>query len=218
MPQRPTADSLLEWYRTQAPPLTLDSRPTHEENDASVQLVDNPNQITASCWNAGDPLLVIIGVKTAVGNFDRRQAMRETWMRTDLGPLSGRVCLRFIAGQPGPELPRETMAALTLESSVYGDLLGPASSTRPETNGRPVAGETFDVQDDYDNLVAKTLGFMAIAMEKLANFQYLVMMDDDVYLRLDWLVALLDKRGPQDDNRGFYAGQVCLCCSGGHIT
>lgn len=214
MPRRPTADSLLEWHRAQAP--QVDTRQTvvpQEEKGGSVRPVDTPNQITASCWDAGDSLLAVIGVKTAVGNFDRRLAIRDTWMRTDLGPLNGHACLRFITGQPGPELPKETMAALMLEASVYGDLLGPASSATAEADGKPVAGEIFDVRDDYDNLVAKTVGFMATAMEKLAHFQYLVMVDDDVYLRLDWLVELLEKRSPQDDKRGFYAGQVCLCCS-----
>lgn len=70
------------------------------------------------------PLLLVVGVKSAVGHFDRRQAIRDTWMSVDLGPsFTERVCLQFITGSPRGELPVETASALQLEAYIYGDLL-----------------------------------------------------------------------------------------------
>lgn len=79
--------------------------------------------------------------------------------------------------------------------------------------------ELFDVIDHYDNLLKKATGFMEIAIERFDAFRYLLMMDDDVYLRLDRLVEALGERPPHLDVGGFYAGQVqkhplCVCSTG----
>lgn len=235
-PRPPPSDSLVRWYQDQK---SSESSPQKYHVESSLLDIDpdamraqgdslraarnegslKPRTSLASACrrvNEKDPFLLVVGVKTAVGNFDRRQAARETWMRTDLREQSGRVCLQFITGQPDPGLPIETAAALSLEASIYGDLLlGGAPGDGGDGNGRPDAGngdgvDLFGVRDGYENLVEKTTGFMKVAMGHFEPFRYLMMMDDDVYIRLDRLAVALEERPPENDVGGFYAGQVRL--------
>ena len=216
----------------------------------------NISQLTDPCSDNNASLLAVVGIKSAVGNFDRRQAVRETWAQAELGPLSGRVCLLFITGRAGTGLPRGAGAALALEAAVYGDLFGVGPGTGHKEGGveeatvenknppgkalrnyplgekmlgtnplmeeavgnhppggglsgnAPLREEVGGVWDGYENLIDKTVGFMETAMDHMPHYEYLMMMDDDVYLRLDLLGDWLHKRVPQADERGFYAGQV----------
>lgn len=134
-----SAESLISWYQAQhtSPDVGVYGHDEGEskkkmdraEEDAAITSRPRVSSLSFACRRAGDtddasPLLLVIGVKTATGHFDKRQAVRETWMGTDLGPsFTGRVCLQFITGSPGPELSIETTAALRLEASIYGDLL-----------------------------------------------------------------------------------------------
>lgn len=75
----------------------------------------------------------------------------------------------------------------------------------------------FGVRDDYDNLIEKSTFFFKIATQRFGHFRYLLMIDDDVYVRLDLLAQALDQRPAHFDVGGFYAGQVwtfylCFSC------
>lgn len=134
-----SAGSLLIWYRAQQhQQQQSDAVPERSEgqesppgvsgDDDTIKAQANISQFSSACRqhymsNDASPLLLVVGVKTAIHHFHRRQAARETWMTADLGPLTGRICLQFITGSPGPKLPRETTAALLLEASIYGDIL-----------------------------------------------------------------------------------------------
>lgn len=241
-------DSVLSWYqRLRKPP----SPPPNLERGYSMMMrkrglgagVDGSfgpprvSKLTSTCWDEDASLLAVVGIKSAVGNFDRRQAVRETWAQADLGPLSGRVCLLFVTGRAESEVPRGAAAALALETAVYGDLFGTGFSTekkgekgadgsttpsvevvRASEEGANEAavssppGKVLGVRDGYDNLIEKTVRFMETAMDEMPHYEYLVMMDDDVYLRLDQLGDWLDKRVPRVDEKGFYAGQVGTVC------
>lgn len=223
-----TADSLLAWYNQKQASSTdfhlqksrADGQGEANTAFAQEQTLQNGEHVvnnsvglsmgplTASCSDSDAALIAVVGVKTAVGNFDRRQAARKTWTRADLGPHRGRACLKFITGRPGPELPGEVEAALALEAAVYGDLLDAVFRTGDVDHGISASGDLFGEQDGYNKLVAKTVGFMEVAIQQFAHFRYLVMVDDDVYLRVDRLVSWLNERAAEDDKRGFYAGQV----------
>ena len=261
----PLDSSVVSWYErltSSRPPIHqlergYDSTATRKRQPGAGGVVDSigspppsVSQLTDSCSDKDASILAVVGIKSAVGNFDRRQAIRETWAKAELGPLSGRACLLFVTGRAGPGLPQETAAALALEAVVYGDLFGVGPGTEykegdikeatannsprgeglrlrsdppveafgnnppSEVSGNiPLGDEVLGntppgVWDGYENLIDKTVWFMETAMDHMPHYEYLVMMDDDVYLRLDLLCDWLDKRVPQADERGFYAGQV----------
>lgn len=219
-----TAESLLSWYLAKVSPQKMQRsmlpfrRNVHENSGTeyvhstkgnSALMWDDTSPLAFRCLNINEPLLLVVGVKSAVGNFDRRQAARKTWMRVDMGALKNRVCLRFITGRPGDELPIEAAVALRLEASIYGDILETSVGSPYGESGWDAAPDgIFDVVDSYENLLAKTVGFMAMAMNSFQHFQYMALLDDDVYVRLDRLTEALDKRTPEIDAGGFYAGQV----------
>ncbi|CAM9109749.1 unnamed protein product, partial [Discosporangium mesarthrocarpum] len=169
--------------------ITSDSPEVRIEPQAEGQHVSAMSPFTSSCL--GQSPFLVVGVKSAVGNFDRRQALRQTWMTSDLGSMTGKVCLQFVVGNPVPGSPEETSRALEMESIAYSDLLTGA-------NGLPVV-------DSYWSLVEKTVAFMALAVTQFGDFRYLMMADDDIYLRLDMVAEALDGLPPGEH---FYAGQV----------
>lgn len=95
-----------------------------------------------------------------------------------------------------------------------GEVLGVHNDGAANEATNNPRGEVLRVRDGYDKLIDKTVGFMETAMGEMPHYEYLVMMDDDVYLRLDRLSEWLDKRVPQADEQGFYAGQVCTVYTG----
>lgn len=228
-PQAPSVDHLIAWYRAQdsyaiferhrerfnnihgrtsgsdssGKDLTGGSRGSVDDFDPS-----GTGSFDLPCSNLKSNLVAIIGVKTAVGNFEKRQAARETWAGGIVGSRGRRICLRFITSQPGPRLPEETAAALALEAAVFGDVVSVGDGTVHDQDLMPSREEALHVSDRYENLIEKTTGFMEIALREYTHFRYLIMMDDDVYLKLEVLVDWLDGRVSAVDERGFYAGQV----------
>ena len=68
-------------------------------------------------------------------------------------------------------------------------------------------GGDIDVVDSYYNLVQKSSAFMEYAVKNFM-FEYLMMIDDDVFLKVDDLVAGLRARDDEERKGRFYAGQV----------
>ncbi|CAM9296338.1 unnamed protein product, partial [Choristocarpus tenellus] len=149
----------------------------------------NVNPLARSCYN-DNALLLVVGVKSTVGGLQRRQTLRQTWMTTDLGNFAERVCIQFVVGNPGLDS-QEDFVALELEHQIYGDML--------------IGLNGLEVVDSYTTLVEKTVGFMFLAMERFGPFRYLMMVDDDVYLKLNILSEALNN---MQYTKRFYAGQV----------
>ncbi|KAE9047665.1 hypothetical protein PR001_g4116 [Phytophthora rubi] len=136
---------------------------------------------------------LVIGIKTAVlSNFPRRQAIRETWgKQTTLS----RVKVIFLGCSPSmvdvdderhQQLFREAVA---LEKVVYGDFL---------------TGE-LNCEDSYGLLTEKVKAFYQFAATTFPQTPYVMIADDDVYLRVEKLVSLLDGLG---STRRIYLGQA----------
>ncbi|KAG1689574.1 hypothetical protein DVH05_002083 [Phytophthora capsici] len=182
--------SLLEWaQRQQQQPdkETLESL----QHDAEVRGIEGKNT------NASD-LLMVIGVRTtAVSHFPYRQAIRETWASQSALPKGVKVF--FLGCRPhADESPqnliedaklRRIWEAIELEKQVYGDLL---------TN-------ELDCDDIYTSLATKTKEFLHFAATTYPQAQYVMIADDDLYLRLDQIAVWLRGLGPL---QRFYAGQV----------
>ncbi|KAH7459739.1 Beta-1,3-galactosyltransferase 1 [Phytophthora ramorum] len=146
-------------------------------------------------------LLLLVGVKTAVvSHFAFRQAIRETWASKSALPPGVKVlfmgCRPFavVSEEDGDDLEEDTKLrsvweAIELEKTVYGDLLT----------------DELDCDDSYFRLADKAKAFFHFAATRYPRAQYVMVADDDLYLRLDEIAARLQRRGQR---KQYYAGHV----------
>ncbi|GLE01175.1 hypothetical protein PINS_up010005 [Pythium insidiosum] len=140
-----------------------------------------------------DDAFLLIGIKTdAVHGAAARQAIRETWGHPQ--STSSGVHIVFL-GCAIDERQLQFMherdvaaAAINAERQAFGDLLT----------------HELDCVDGYERLVDKALAFFRYAAS-VCPHHFVMLVDDDVYLRVDRLVVLLRGRRPRER---FYAGQV----------
>ncbi|TMW66768.1 hypothetical protein Poli38472_014080 [Pythium oligandrum] len=141
-------------------------------------------------WDRRD--ILVIGVKTSViDGVDARRAIRETWANAASLPVGVRVL--FAGCEPDLSMYNESKRhsirkEIRQEKQLYGDLLT----------------DELQCRDSYEHLVEKTVAFFRFASSHW-HFAYLMVADDDIYLRVDKLVDLLHQNASTE---GFYAGQV----------
>ncbi|KAL3672729.1 hypothetical protein V7S43_002022 [Phytophthora oleae] len=135
---------------------------------------------------------LVIGVKTALADgFELRQAIRQTWASTNILPLNVKVlfigCIpKFWNSQEQEHLRR----AISLEKQTYNDLL------------------TYELycEDSFDDLPNKVKEFLRFAAVKFPLTPFVMIADDDIYLRAGRLVEELRKE--DSSQQFFYMGQV----------
>ena len=117
-------------------------------------------------------LLVVVVLSTVHGK-DRRDAIRQTWMRghQDIKP---RVMVKFVIGTLS--LPPSDLEALMAEEHTHHDLLFLSS-----------------LNESYQNLTRKVLYTFQWADEHL-KYSYLLKCDDDSYVHLDTMTQELARR------------------------
>jgi hypothetical protein len=147
-------------------------------------------------------LLLVVGVKTAVAtNFAIRQAIRQTWARKAALPAGVKVFFvgcraSSTVGSSENATGDDTSAglerlwgAIQLEKLVYGDLLT----------------DELDCDDSYADLADKVKAFLHFTATQYPEAQYVMVADDDLYVRMDQVVhTLMTKASPS----GYYSGQV----------
>ncbi|KAK1939912.1 Hydroxyproline O-galactosyltransferase GALT3 [Phytophthora citrophthora] len=136
---------------------------------------------------------VVIGVKTTVvEGFPRRQAMRDTWANRDTLPRDVKVL--FLGCEPNMAVfqnernRRRVLRAIAKERAVYRDLLT----------------EELGCTDSYRGLSDKVKAFMHLAVGEFPDAKFLMLVDDDVYLRVDQLAEHLRRTSQQK----LYFGEV----------
>lgn len=138
----------------------------------------------------GSNNLLVVGVKTnLVERFAYRQAIRETWANSKR-LLSG-IQVYFIGCQlnsTGP-LSSEYVRAIERERQTYGDLLT----------------HELDCEDSYRNVVKKCTEFLNYVTTRDPKRlpMYVMMADDDAYVRVNDLARFLYERAPRLE---YYAG------------
>ena len=182
-----------------------------------------PRSVSPPSWachrrSGGPRPQLVAGIKSYAGGFAARDALRRTW----LSNITSGACAWFIVGALSDKENREggapLMEALRFEQARYGDLL--LEAELGSINGVAVGS------DGYFGLVAKTKAFMRFATtgphfgtaapqgygagggdgtRRGATWRWLMMLDDDVYLRSERLVDALTTSAPESR---FYAGQV----------
>lgn len=149
-----------------------------------------------------EELVLLIGVKTAViSNFVLRQAIRETWASKDFLPRGVKVlfmgCRPLTLEDEDPAFEKSDREAehqrlreaIDLEKMIYGDLLT----------------DELDCDDSYLDLANKVKEFLHVAATQYSSAQFVMLADDDVYIRADKLLQRFTRLGPQTRH---YSGQV----------
>lgn len=109
---------------------------------------------------------LFIGVITAPNKQDRRDEIRQTWLKDPL-VSSGVVTVRFFMGNPG-----ESRDAVAKEMNVHGDIV------------------MLDVEEGYDRLTKKTYSFLTWVMKNREE-GFVMKLDDDTWPHLWKLVPKL---------------------------
>ncbi|CAL1141175.1 unnamed protein product [Cladocopium goreaui] len=121
---------------------------------------------------------IFVGVYSASGNFEKREVVRGTWGRI-FQKRGFRV--KFFLGQPPETLAREVKS----ESHEHQDLV------------------LLDVQEGYQWNSLKGLRFLEWCSSNVLA-EFLVKVDDDVYLRPLPLISLLEHRPPAGYVWGYF--------------
>jgi beta-1,3-galactosyltransferase 1 len=139
-----------------------------------------PENITAIIPNEGLcntalPHLLVI-VPSAVVNFDKRSAIRETWGSAfkNYNYKGYNVVLAFIVGKP---LNSSLKSQISVESNAYNDII------------------QEDFIDNYQNLTLKSVMLLKWVDRYCREAEFVVKVDDDIYLDLDNLLSLLNIHG-----------------------
>ncbi|KAF1319974.1 Zinc finger matrin-type protein 2, partial [Globisporangium splendens] len=185
---------LLTWSRRNQPPKHDDATTLVLENRSSETRTPEPtNRISFP----SSPILVV-GIKSSsFSGFPQRQAIRDTWANRVTSLLRRDVRIMFLCCRPqaldlDPSIAQEVMAALEREKQGYGDLLT----------------DEMDCDDSYLELADKVKEFLhyVVTSFELHTARYIVITDDDIYLRVEDLVSTLLRQG--DNATRFYGGQV----------
>ncbi|RLN38516.1 hypothetical protein BBJ28_00008553 [Nothophytophthora sp. Chile5] len=182
--QLPTDVDICQWAEQQQPH-------TESQVDASEDRV-SLESVVSSRDGMKDPVLVI-GVKSAVlTNFLRRQAIRETWGSRSSLPRGVKVvflgCVPNYATIPDARDQKRFQQAVRLERVVYGDLLT----------------DELDCEDAYAHLADKVKAFLHLTATTFPQTPFVMIADDDIYLRVDQLLTKLHERG---SHQRLYIGQ-----------
>ena len=154
---------------------------------------------------SGTGVILVVGIKVAAKDFAYRSAIRETWMRHRLAATDTRIW--FIVGTPAASTTHALLDELQAEAVAYQDMLLGPHPRLLESRAGPYPWTVFNVSDSYYTLVQKTVTFMEFALRTYPNFGFLMILDNDVYLRLDMLMEVLRALDMRNRTR-FFAGQV----------
>jgi hypothetical protein len=120
-------------------------------------------------FGAARHFALVVGVLSAPGNADERQACRATWFR--LAPAGDDVLFMFAIGASGDDA---VDARVRAEQQQHGDVL------------------LLPLRESYRRLVFKTAAlYDYVAQRRDVSFDFLLKTDDDSFVRLDRLLPLL---------------------------
>ncbi|GMF19920.1 unnamed protein product [Phytophthora lilii] len=188
---------VVEWFRSKltkkevksaqaATPLVLET----EVDAATGDVTPHANRDRYGSSPTNPPFLVI-GVKSRVlDGFRFRQAIRSTW--ASKSHLASNVRVFFAACRVPNDAAEEVHQAIAYEQKIYGgDLLT----------------DVLSCEDSYATLTEKVKEFLHFVGtdHTLRRASYVMIADEDVYIRADTLAAELAAMGPLHD---VYAGHV----------
>ncbi|KAI5059483.1 hypothetical protein GOP47_0025802 [Adiantum capillus-veneris] len=113
---------------------------------------------------------LFIGVFSTGNNFDRRMAVRRSWMQYE-AVRSGKVTVRFFVGQHAN---KQVNKEIWREAVTYGDI------------------QLMPFVDYYNLITIKTIAICIFGTEQLRS-KYIMKTDDDTFVRVDEVLSVLNK-------------------------
>ncbi|KAL7120086.1 hypothetical protein ACP275_02G101600 [Erythranthe tilingii] len=148
-----------------------------------LNLVIDAQQVKASSFiTTNKRLIMLIGVFSSGNNFERRMAIRRTWVQFDVVRLDDEVVRFFI----GLHKNREVNYKLWREAQAYGDI------------------QLMPFVDYYSMLIYKTIA-TCIMGTKIILAKYIMKMDDDAFVRIDQVLLSLKEKA---SSNGLLFGQI----------
>ncbi|KAM4742452.1 N-acetyllactosaminide beta-1,3-N-acetylglucosaminyltransferase 2 [Anableps anableps] len=136
---------------------------------------------------------LLFAIKSSPGNFERRQAVRETWGREGLYENGHRVRLVFFLGNYPPDDPN-LGALLSFEAKHFRDIV------------------QWDFHESLLNLTLKMDMVLQWTVRRCPLVSFVFSGDDDVFVNTDGLIRYLESLDPTKSSQ-LYVGQVLSTAS-----
>ncbi|KAK2846655.1 hypothetical protein Q5P01_009654 [Channa striata] len=151
-------------------------------------LLDQPNKCIASEEGEEVRTILLLAIKSTPGNFERRQAVRETW-GSEVFQSGVQVRTVFLLGTTPQDHPNLS-ALLSFESDYHGDLL------------------QWDFQESLLNLTLKMNMFLEWTLKRCPQVSYVFSGDDDVFMNTPALLTYLTSQEASSRGPHLYVGQI----------
>ncbi|XP_057828010.2 beta-1,3-galactosyltransferase GALT1 [Cryptomeria japonica] len=142
--------------------------PMSEDHDNVFDL----DSLKARPFAPQEKLTLLIGVFSTGNNFNRRMAIRRSWMQYD-AIKSGVVAVRFFVGMDKNKRVNEE---LWKEARTYGDI------------------QLVPFVDYYNLITLKTIAICTYGI-KVVSAQYIMKTDDDTFVRVDAVLSAVTNTG-----------------------
>lgn len=148
------------------------------------------NQRDRCMFSEGGPKnpILLMAIKSTPGNFEQRQAVRETWGQEKMYGNGLGVRVVFLLGRSSPADP-DLSWLLSFEAKHFGDLL------------------QWDFQESFLNLTLKMNAFLHWALKSCPHASFVFSGDDDVFVNTPALVKYLESLAP-DKASNLYVGHT----------
>lgn len=151
-------------------------------------LINQPNKCISGEREGDNPTFLLFAIKTTPGNFERRQAVRETWGRDGTYQSGARVRTVFLLGSSPLDDP-DLSPLLSFEARHFGDLL------------------QWDFHESLLNLTLKMNMFLQWTLKYCPTVSFVFSGDDDVFVNTPALLRYLQSLEPPRGSR-LYVGHV----------
>ncbi|XP_042342120.1 N-acetyllactosaminide beta-1,3-N-acetylglucosaminyltransferase 2 [Plectropomus leopardus] len=131
---------------------------------------------------------LLFAIKSTPGNFERRQAVRETWGREGMHQSGLRVRTVFLLGSSPQEDP-DLNPLLSFEAKRFGDIL------------------QWDFHESFLNLTLKVNTFLQWTLKYCPHVSFVFSGDDDVFVNTPALLSYLQSVEPSKISQ-LYVGHV----------
>ncbi|CAL8363778.1 unnamed protein product [Merluccius merluccius] len=153
------------------------------------QLIDQPRK----CSSGGGGTFLLLAIKTVPSNFQRRQAVRETWGKEGVYPGGLRVRTLFLLGSSSDQDP-DLQPLLLFEAQRHGDML------------------QWDFHESLFNLTLKVHTFLKWTVSNCPAPSFVLSGDDDVFINTPFVLRYLAALKPAAASQ-VYMGHVIRLAS-----
>lgn len=151
-------------------------------------LINQPNKCISAEGKGDNQIFLLFAIKSTPGNFERRQAVRETWGREEVYKSGLRVRTVFLLGSSSLDDP-DLSPLLSFEAQRFGDVL------------------QWDFHESLLNLTLKMNMFLQWTLKKCSHVSFVFSGDDDVFVNTPALLSYLQSLEPSKASQ-LYVGHV----------